>query len=132
MTDYERTILDHYHLTTPYPVEWPAEKDNSDSSDEEGEETVEALRLQALPKRKKSKFSALEHVASDRKGRSLVPGSQKTGAGVENLVQRDEPDPLGSTTSVVRVLEQLGLPIQGDAQLRGYTLLYTSTSIDMD
>jgi exocyst complex component 2 len=118
MSDYERTILEHYHLTTPYPVEWPAEKDNSDSSDEEREEKVEAPRSQASPRRKRSKFSALEQVASNRMGRSLVPGSQKTGAGVENLVQRDEPDPLGSTQSVVRVLEQRGLPIQGDSELR--------------
>lgn len=118
MSDYERAILEHYHLSTPYPVEWPPEKDHSDGSDEEPEENPETSRLRDVQRRKKSRFFALEQVASDRKGRGLVPGSQKTGAGVENLVQRDEPDPLGSTMSVVRVLAQLGLPIQEDAELR--------------
>lgn len=130
MTDYERTILEHYHLPTPYPVEWPAEKDTSDASDEEHEEhevheeheekPEEAPRLPPRPprRRQRSRFSALEQVAADRRRRSLVPGSQKTGTGAENLVQRDEPDPLGSTMSVVRVLGQLGLPIQDDAELR--------------
>ena len=42
--------------------------------------------------------------------------------GLENLVQRDEPDPLGSTQSVVRILRQQGLPIQEDTRLRVYTL----------
>jgi exocyst complex component 2 len=125
MTDYDRTILEHYHLPTPYPVEWPAEKDASDASDEEHEheheEKTEAPRLPPRPK--KSRFSALEQVANDRRSRILVPGSQKTGTGLENMVQRDEPDPLGSTMSVVRVLGQLGLPIQEDTALRLFTLL---------
>jgi exocyst complex component 2 len=112
MTDYERTILDHYQLSNPYPTEWPEEKDNSDFSDEE-----ETVKPRAGVRRSKSRYSALERVASDR--RSLVPGSQKTGDGVENLVQRDEPDPLGTTESVVRVLRQLGLPVADDTQYRG-------------
>lgn len=117
MSDYERAILQHYHLSTPYPDEWPANKDHSDESDEEQEEKYEAPRQQVGRGRKKSRFSALEQVASDRRGR-MVPGSQKTGAGVENLVQRDEADPLGTSMSVVRVLAQLGLPIQEDSELR--------------
>jgi hypothetical protein len=120
MTDYERTILEHYKLPTPYPVEWPAEKDLSDGSDADDDDNSRALRLQEMKKRR-SRFSALERVASDR--RSLVPGSQKTDNGMENMVQRDEPDPLGSTDSVVRVLRQLGLPIQEDPVLRLYTLI---------
>ncbi|TAQ90244.1 hypothetical protein B7494_g1415 [Chlorociboria aeruginascens] len=102
MTDYERTVLDHYQLSTGYPVEWPPEKDLSDASDEE-EETSKPRNAIS---RRKSRYSALERVASDR--RSTVPGSQKTGDGVENMVQRDEPDPLGTTDSVVRILRQLG------------------------
>jgi exocyst complex component 2 len=121
MADYDRAILEHYHLPTAYPVEWPAEKDASDGSDEEHEEKHEAApQVQEPRRRQKSRFSALEQVASDRRRRSLVPGSQKTGTGAQNLVQRDEPDPLGSTMSVVRVLGQLGLPIQDDATLRSY------------
>lgn len=119
MTDYERKVLDHYQLSTAYPLEWPADKDGSDASDEE------ELKPQrngndgnAMVRRSKSRYSALERVTSDRK--SLVPGSQKTGDGLENLVQRDEPDPLGSTESVVRILRQLGLPVQDDTRLRRY------------
>ena len=111
MTDYERTILEHYQLSSPYPLEWPAEKDLSDLSEEE-----EQVKPRAGVRRSKSRYSALERVASDR--RSLVPGSQKSGDGVENLVQRDEPDPLGTTESVVRILRQLGLPVADDTRLR--------------
>ena len=116
MTDYERTVLDHYLLSSPYPVEWPAEKDLSDASDDDDEE--EAKLNRKVVRRSKSRYSALERVASDRK--SLVPGSQKTGDGVENLVQRDESDPLGTTDSVVRILKQLGLPVSDDTRLRKY------------
>jgi len=116
MADYERTVLEHYQLSTAYPVEWPAEKDTSDASDEEESEALKPAPTRAIRRSTVSKYSALERVASDR--RSLVPGSQKTGDGVENLVQRDEPDPLGSTESVVRILRQLGLPIQDDTRLR--------------
>jgi exocyst complex component 2 len=116
MTDYERTVLEHYQLSSPYPVEWPAEKDHSDASDDEDE----AKSNLAGMRRSKSRYSALERVASDRK--SLLPGSQKTDDGVENLVQRDEPDPLGTTDSVVRILRQLGLPVSEDTRLRGCIL----------
>lgn len=112
MTDYERTILEHYQLSSPNPVEWPADKDQSDASDDE-----DGQNISSRPSRmSKSRYSALERVASDRK--SYIPGSQKTGEGVENLVQRDEPDPLGSADSVVRILRQLGLPVQDDTRLR--------------
>jgi exocyst complex component 2 len=117
MADYERTVLDHYQLSTAYPVEWPAEKDMSDSSDEDDKKS----NRNGMIRRSKSRYSALERAASDR--RSLLPGSQRTGDGVENLVQRDEPDPLGSTDSVVRILRQLGLPVQEDTKLSLYTPL---------
>ena len=117
MTEYERTVLEHYQLASPYPVEWPAEKDDSDASDED-----EAVKPNRALRRSKSIYSALERVAIDRK--SLIPGSQKTGDGVENLVQRDESDPLGATDSVVRVLRNLGLPVSDDTRLREYTYLW--------
>jgi exocyst complex component 2 len=114
MTDYAQTVLDHYGLSTPYPLEWPPEKDDSEASEEEEEEPI-AKRMTKV-RRSKSRYSALQRATSDR--RSLVPGSQKSNNGVENLVQRDEPDPLGSTESVVRILRQLGLPVQDDIGLR--------------
>lgn len=113
MTDYERTVLEHYQLSTAYPLEWPAEKDLSDASDDEAQKP----RHNGLIRRSKSRYSALERASSDRKS---VPGSQRTGDGVENLVQRDEPDPLGSSDSVIRILRQQGLPIQDDTRLRSY------------
>jgi exocyst complex component 2 len=113
MTDYERTVLEHYQLPNIFPLEWPAEKDLSDGSDEDDGYTP---KRNGLIRRSKSRYSALERSTSDR--RSLVPGSQKTGDGLENLVQKDEPDPLGTAESVVRILRQRGLSVQEDANLR--------------
>lgn len=124
MADYERTVLEHYSLTTAYPSAWPAEKDGSDASDDENdaiESSKPAGSAIAMANRRKSKYFALERVAGDR--RSVVPGSQKSGDGIENMVSRDEPDPLGSTDSVVRVLRQLGLPVQEDTALRWSMIL---------
>jgi len=112
MTDYAQSVLDHYGLSTPYPLEWPPEKDDSDASEEDDPETKQITKT----KGSKSRYLALARATSDRK--SPLPGSQKTNNGVENLVQRDEPDPLGSTESVVRILRQLGLPVQDDSGLR--------------
>lgn len=108
MTDYDRTILDFYQLPTPYPSEWPAEKDESDSSGEESN----TKKL----KRRKSRYQALERAVSDR--RSVVPGSEGGKGGPGNIVQKDEADPLGSSDSVVRTLKHLGLPVQDDLRLR--------------
>ncbi len=117
MTDYERTILNHYNLTTLYPNEWPAEKDESDASEED---LPYKSKANAPFRRSKSRYSALERNGSGR--RSLVPGAEKTGTGAGNLVPKDEPDPLGGMDSVVRVLRQRGLPVEDDTRLRGYSL----------
>lgn len=105
----EHALLNHYNLTTPYPTAWPVEKDDSDASDD-------AFPAKLSIRRSKSRYSALERSGSDR--RSLVPGSEKTGDGVENLVQKDEADPLGSTDNVVRVLRQKGIAVEDDQRLR--------------
>ena len=115
MADYARMVLDHYQLQDAYPVEWPAEKDLSDASDDEDSKP---RRNGVSRKSKSNRYSALERTTSDRRS---LPGSQRTGDGVENLVQRDEPDPLGSTDSVVRIIRQQGLPIQDDPRLSWYT-----------
>ena len=119
MADYERTILTHYNLATPYPSEWPAAKDESDASDEDLPLPLKA-QLNVPLRRSKSRFSALERNSTGR--RSLVPGSQKTRDGLENLVQKDEPDPLGGYESVVRVLRDRGLPVESDQRLRAVHL----------
>ncbi len=107
------TLLNHYNITTLYPTAWPAEKDESDASEDE-QPTSKTRDLTHT--RSKSRYSALIRSGSDR--RSLVPGSEKTGDGIENLVQKDEPDPLGGPDSVVRILRQKGLPVEEDQRLR--------------
>lgn len=108
----EHTILNHYNLTNPFPTAWPAEKDESDASEEES--TARRLSKTAI-RRSRPRYSALQRNGCDH--RSLVPGSQKLRDGLENLVQKDESDPLGVTDSVVRVLRQRGLPVEEDQRL---------------
>ncbi|KAL8762532.1 MAG: hypothetical protein Q9184_001492 [Pyrenodesmia sp. 2 TL-2023] len=122
MASNEHTLLNHYNITTLYPTAWPAEKDDSDAS--EDEQPASKTRG-PNHSRTKSRYSALIRSGSDR--RSLVPGSEKTGDGVENLVQKDEPDPLGSPDSVVRILRQKGLPVEEDQRLRNRFLLSSTT-----
>ena len=108
----EHTILNHYNLINPFPTAWPAEKDESDASEDEStayDSSKTAIR------RSRSRYSALQSNGSDL--RNLVPGSQKLRDGHENLVQKDEPDPLGVADSVVRVLRHKGLPIDEDQGL---------------
>ena len=108
MADQERTVLDFYGISTPYPSEWPAEKNDDDDSDDD------ATKKSKL-NRRKSRYQALERVTTRA---SIVPGSENSGNGRSNLVQKDEPDPLGTTDSVVRTLKQMGLPLQDDLKLR--------------
>ncbi|KAF6840866.1 exocyst complex component sec5 [Colletotrichum plurivorum] len=122
MSDYERTILEFYQLPNPYPNEWPDEKNQSDASDGEDESKDEK---KAKLNRRKSRYQALERAVSNRS--STIPGSQSEKGGIGNIVQRDEPDPLGTTDSVVRTLRQLGVPVQDDPRLRNRFLLSSTT-----
>lgn len=109
MADFERTVLDFYQLSNPYPVEWPDDKNGSDESEDD--------EAKAKANRRKSRYQALEKAVSNRN--SMLPGQQKSTSGAGNLVvQKDEPDPLGTTDSVVRTLKQLGVPVQEDPRLR--------------
>ena len=108
----EHTILNHYNLANPFPTTWPTEKDDSDDSEEE----KAASNVKSGIRRSKSRYSALERGGSDAR-KSLVPGSQKLRDGQENLVQKDESDPLGASDSVVRILRHKGLPVEDDARL---------------
>ena len=117
-----RTLLNHYGIAVPFPTEWPAEKDESDASDDEGAPNFAA---KAGVRRSRSRYTVLQRNLAERK--SLVPGSEKTREGVENLVQEDEPDALGFTDSVARVLQQKGLPVQDDERLRNRFLLSSTT-----
>ncbi|KAJ4390787.1 Exocyst complex component S5 [Gnomoniopsis smithogilvyi] len=117
MADFERNVLDFYQLSNPYPVEWPTEKDNSDVSEDED--------MKSKANRRKSRYQALEKAVSNRN--SMLPGHQKSSNGVGNIVQKDEPDPLGTTDSVVRTLKQLGVPVQEDPRLRQRFLMSSTT-----
>ena len=156
MADYDRTLLAHYNLHTLQPYEWPAEKDDgNDSSDQDGDNsktydtrngstgtgygpapfspTAESysrgggFQRGHMSRRSKSRYSALER---GTRSRTSVPGSQKIANGVENLVQQDEPDPLGLVSAyggagrgerdrgtVVQVLRQKGIPVDEDVRL---------------
>ena len=117
MNDLERNVVNHYNLPTAYPLEWPAELDQSD----EDEPSSPGIGV----RRSRSRYSALERSASDR--RSALPGFQKTGDGRANLVQKDEPDPLGGPDSVVRTLKQRRLPVEEDSRLKNKFLLSSTT-----
>ncbi|KAI9844607.1 MAG: hypothetical protein M1837_005459 [Sclerophora amabilis] len=124
MPEYQKKILTHYDLPHAFPSEWPAEKDVSETSDEE--EAFKSKTKTSLPKRRsQSKYSVLERHGSEK--RKSVPGSERNRDGVENLVQSDEPDPLGSADSVVRILRLRGLPVEEDARLRNRFLLSSTT-----
>jgi hypothetical protein len=101
--DLERSVLEFYQVSSLNPVEWPAEKNNSDDSDAED--------MKKKINRRKSRYQALEKAVNRN---SVIQGSENGGKGI---VQRDEPDPLGSTDSVVRTLKALGLPLQDDIRL---------------
>lgn len=110
MADTERRILNRYNINTLYPSEWPRDRDDNDASDDE---PVTSSTSRSRP-RPKSRYSALEHSSSFG---SSLPGTEKTKEAIENLVQKDEPDPLGSSASVVQVLRQRGLPVEDDLKL---------------
>lgn len=107
----ESKLLSHYKLKTLNPSEWP-ENLNSDDSEEEA--------IPGLNKRKsKSRYSALNRGATVR---ASVPGAERSKSGVENLVQADEPDPLGGPRTVIQVLRQRGVPVAEDSRLRVFSI----------
>lgn len=122
MAAVERDVVNYYNLPTPYPEEWPAELDESDKSDDDSI-TINSPESPNL-RRSKSRYSALERSTGERRS---IPGSQRTGDGRDNLVQKDEQDPLGSADSVVRILRQRGLPVEDDARMRNRFLLSSTT-----
>ena len=107
-----QAILNHYSISNPFPTEWPAENDESDASDT-GPPNAKTRPVEVKPK---SRYTVLERSWAERKG--LVPGSEKTRDGVENLVQKDEFDALGFAASVVSELRKKGLPVEDDERLR--------------
>jgi exocyst complex component 2 len=108
MADHGSAILNHYKIDNLFPNEWPDSKDAEDTSDDDG-----LLPAPKPPQRvtSRSRYSVLEPK------RSSVPGAERSKEGVENLVQRDEPDPLGSSSSVIQTLRRQGVDIDADSKL---------------
>lgn len=111
-TDFERNVLEFYGVSTAFPSEWPAEKDENSDGESEQEQKKEKLN------RRKSRYQALARAASNRS--SVLGAPDAVGGGA---ILRDEPDPLGGSDSVVRSLRQFGLPVQDDPRLRTKFLL---------
>ena len=113
--NYGQPFLIHYKLSDPFPVEWPAGKDDSDGSDNESP-TASCAHIQAQPpSRRKSVYSILERPSHRYQGR---PPAQSVDAEPEHVDPMDERDPLGSNERVVDLLRRRGLPVEDDAQLR--------------
>ncbi|GKZ32580.1 hypothetical protein AbraIFM66950_002078 [Aspergillus brasiliensis] len=111
-------VASYYNLPSAFPEEWPAELDESDHSEEE------ALERRGS-RSERSRYFALERSNSTRKGVTL--GSFKGNNGRENLVKVDEPDPLGTGDSVLKILKMRGLSLDEESRLRNRFLL-SSTS----
>ncbi|KAF2004747.1 hypothetical protein P154DRAFT_551942 [Amniculicola lignicola CBS 123094] len=120
MESTETKLLNKYNIPTLFPAQWPEEKDRDTDSEDDAPRTTAAHPI----RRSKSRYSVLESSGGVRRG---VPGAEKTREGVENLVQKDETDPLGSYPSVVQVLRQRGLPVEEDVKLRNRFLLSSTT-----
>ena len=109
-------VVSHYNLPEEFPEEWPAALDEADQSDEEP-----VQRTKSRPR--KSRYFALERTPSD--WRSNL-GSRRGKDGRENVLN-DEPDPLGTGDSVLRILKQRGLRLEEEGGKRSRFLL-SSTS----
>ncbi|KAF1936912.1 hypothetical protein EJ02DRAFT_427068 [Clathrospora elynae] len=118
----EIELLNKYNLSTLYPAAWPEEKDEGDEEDAFAEPAPKAT-AQAMH-RSQSRYSVLE--PSSRFSRQ-VPGAERSKDGVENLVQKDEQDPLGMYPSVVQVLRAKNIQVEDDIKLRNRFLLSSTT-----
>lgn len=114
-------VAQQYSLSTIYPEEWPTDLDTSDESE------YDAPQPEVTPsvRRSQTRYSALLRHGSDR--RSIIPGSQRTGDGRDNLVQKDEPDPMGNSESVMSMLRKRGIPVDDDSRVKNRFLLSSTT-----
>jgi exocyst complex component 2 len=111
-------VAGHYGIQHAFPDVWPAELDESDASDTENF----AAGAGAKQKRRSARYSALGGT-----GRGLAAGSYRAGGAGDNVAVKDEPDPLGSSDSVMYVLKQRRIHVDDDPRLRNRFLL-SSTS----
>jgi exocyst complex component 2 len=109
-------VVSHYNLPDEFPDEWPAALDEADQPEEEP-----IQRADSRPR--KSRYIALERSPSDWRSNF---GPRRGKDGRENA-QKDEPDPLGTSDSVLRILKQRGIPLEEESGKRSRFLL-SSTS----
>lgn len=135
----ERKLLNHYKLTSLYPEAWPHQADDDDdaSTSEDDDASAAPPNTDTPPTRHQSNLSMHSRSSVTNKNRfrnidrhaslrSSISGTQKH-AGVDSLVQKDEPDPLGMAPSVAGELRRRGLPVEEDVKLRNRFML-SSTS----
>jgi exocyst complex component 2 len=106
-------VTSHYNIPTEFPEEWPASLDVTDEPEEEP--------TQKDSRPRKSRYIALERSPSDWRSNF---GSRRGKEGRDNA-REDEPDPLGTSDSVLRILKQRGVPLEEDGKSR---FLLSSTS----
>nr|POF04876.1 exocyst complex component sec5 [Quercus suber] len=127
--DQERQLLNHYKLTNLFPSEWPHQDDDGSDDDEADDDLANALparhpsKLSTNSRSSQSRFRNIDRHASLR---SSISGTQRHD-GVDSLVQKDEPDPLGMAPSVASELRRRGLPVEENINLRNRFML-SSTS----
>ncbi|KAJ6180898.1 hypothetical protein N7519_011359 [Penicillium mononematosum] len=107
-------VASHYNLPSKFPEEWPA---SLDVADEPEEQPVQ--RTDSRPR--KSRYIALERSPSDWRSNF---GSRRGKESRDNA-REDEPDPLGTSDSVLRILKQRGVPLEEEGKSR---FLLSSTS----
>ncbi|OQE41296.1 hypothetical protein PENCOP_c005G06398 [Penicillium coprophilum] len=107
-------VASHYNLPSEFPEEWPASLDVADEPEEQ-----QVQRTDSRPR--KSRYIALERSPSDWRSKF---GSRRGKEGRENA-REDEPDPLGTSDSVLRILKQRGVPLEEEGKSR---FLLSSTS----
>jgi exocyst complex component 2 len=111
----ESEVRNYYKVVSLYPEAWP--EDHNDHADSSGDEGLVPEPRKPTRVTSRSRFSALEAK------RTSVPGAERTKDGLENLVQRDEPDPLGSRDSVITALRRKGISVDTDNKLRMHTAI---------
>jgi exocyst complex component 2 len=103
----EGEVQNYYKLDSLYPEAWPDHNDPEESSEDES----------LVPEPQRARITSRSRFSALGSKRTSVPGAERTKDGFENLVQRDEPDPLGSNNSVITALKRKGVSIDADSKL---------------
>ncbi|KAJ5901994.1 hypothetical protein N7495_002522 [Penicillium taxi] len=109
-------VASHYNLPSEFPEEWPVALDEADQSDGEPLE-------QTKSRPRKSRYFALERTPSNWRN-NFGPRGQD---GRDTTAQSDEPDPLGTSDSVLRLLKERGINVKDEGGKHSQFLL-SSTS----